>query len=185
MEESDKLFRFSVAEIGPGEANAIRRASMNSTATFAVEKVTMYENSSALFDEYITHRIALIPIKTPAKGYSEDDNILFTLEAEGPKVVYSSELKSTDKEVKVANEKIPIIKLSEGQRLRLEATAVLGKATNHSKFQPGLITYDKVGERYEFYVETFGQMPPRQIINNGLESVRKSLKSLEKEVKGL
>ena len=184
VEDDGKAFRFLLNDAETSEANALRRTAINAVATFAIDKTAFYENTSAMFDEYISHRIGLIPIHTPTKGYGETDEILFTLEAEGPCTVYSGELRSADKEVKVANSKIPIIKLAEGQKVRLDGKARLGTALWHAKFQPGLVTYDQKGEdSFEFYVESFGQMPPREIINKACEIIKEQAKQISKEVK--
>jgi len=159
---------------------------MNSVKTFAIDKVTFYENSSAMFDEYIAHRIGLVPIATPEGRYSEDEEVLFTLDAIGPKTVYSKELETADNSIKVANGNIPIIKLYNDQKLRIDAKAVLGSGYKHVKFQPGLVTYSENGAgSFEFYVETFGQMPPKDIMKRTLETMREELKEVEKIVKKL
>ncbi len=182
-EENERSISFVLTDATDSEANAIRRACVSFVKVFAIDSVTVYENSSVMFDEYIAHRVGLVPIATPTKGYGDDDQILFTLEAEGPKTVYSSELKSSDKEVKVANGAIPLIKLAAGQRLRLEGKAVLGTAARHAKFQPGIVTYGKEGDGFKFYVETFGQMTHRQMINNGLDAIGRGLKAVSKQLK--
>lgn len=182
--DNGKAFSFALKDAKNSQANALRRMAINHVKCFAIDTVTFYENSSAMFDEFIAHRIGLIPINTPTSGYSDEDEILFTLEATGPKTVYSGELESKDKEVKVANESIPIIKLAAEQRLRIDCKAVMGEGVKHAKFQPGLVTYDQADERtFNFYVETFGQMPPKEIINKALSSIKDELKAIEKEVK--
>ncbi|MGC8478851.1 MAG: DNA-directed RNA polymerase subunit D [Candidatus Micrarchaeia archaeon] len=184
IESSEKAFRFMLNDVDVSYANALRRAAINSVETFAIDKITFYENTSSMFDEYIAHRIGLVPIVTPLKGYDEKDEILFTLEATGPKTVYSRDLVSPDKNVKVANENIPIMKLANEQRLRLEGKAVLGTALKHAKFQPGLATFEPKGEdKFEFYVESFGQMPPKEIINKACSKLIEGVKEIEKGVK--
>jgi len=179
LENTPFAVRFSVSGIGAAEANALRRIAMGSVPTFAIDSVTFYENTSAMFDEYLAHRIGLVPILTPSKGYDENDEIMFSLEAEGPCTVYSSDLKSTDKSVKVANEKIPLIKLAEGQRIKLEGKAVMRTGSKHAKFQPGLATYKQLDNGdYEFYVESFGQMPAPEIVNKALAILAKQLKEV-------
>ncbi len=186
LEDNDNNFSFTLKDSSNAFANSVRRIALNGVQTFAIDKITFYENSSAIFDEYISHRIGLVPITTPQKGYSEKDEILFSMEDTGPKTVYSSELKSADKEVMVANDSIPIIKLGEEQRIRIEAKAVLGTALNHAKFQPGLVTYDqKQDGSFDFYVESFGQMPPRQIIIKALDVIEEEIKELDKKLKKL
>jgi DNA-directed RNA polymerase subunit D len=186
LEDSKASMSFTIKDCTNGYANALRRISMNSIPTFAIDRVTFYENSSAIFDEYIAHRIGLVPITTPQKGYGEKDEILFTLEATGPKTVYSSELVTSDNDVKVANDKIPIIKLGDDQRLRIEAKAVMGTALKHAKFQPGLATFDqKDASTFQFYIESFGQMPPRQILNKAFDVIEEEISDIEKKVKKL
>ncbi len=185
LEDNNNVFRFALKDANNAYANALRRMAMSHVKCFAIDKITFYENTSALFDEYIAHRIGLVPLVTPASGYSDTDEILFTLEATGPKTIYSRDLESSDKEVKVQNGNIPLIKLAQDQRLRIECKAVLGEGIKHAKFQPGIVTYEQVGDVFNFYVETFGQMPPRQIVSKALDALRSSLKELEKEAKKL
>jgi DNA-directed RNA polymerase subunit D len=156
---------------------------INSVACFAIDSVTLYENSSTMFDEYISHRVGMVPILTP-KGYDEKDEILFTLDSEGPGIILSKELKSTDKGVKVANDNIPIIKLSEGQKLRLDGKAILRTTKKSAKFQAGLITYKAINDKeFDFYVESFGQMPPTEILERALNIISSNVKEVYKELK--
>ncbi len=186
LEDNGSTLRFTLKDAANAYANAIRRIATGSVSTFAIDTVTFYENSSVMFDEYIAHRIGLIPITTPAKGYTEKDEVLFTLEAEGPKTVYSKDIASADKEVKVANDAIPVIKLAEEQTIRIEGKALMGIGAKHAKFQPGLVTYDQKGDStFEFYVESFGQMPSRQIINKAFDVIEEQLRELFAKVKKL
>ena len=182
-EESQQKAKFSISGVGVGVANALRRTAMNSVNTFAIDRVSFYENSSAMFDDYIAHRIGLVPIRTPTKGYNKTDEILFTFEASGPKTVYSGDMQSSDADVTVANPSIPLMKLAESQRLRVEGKAVLGSGSRHSKFQPGIISYGQEGEGvFDFYVESFGQMPSREIVNKACEIIKDELKEVKKAI---
>ncbi len=177
---------FTLSGARSGIANAVRRGISGSVACFAIDRITFYENTSSMFDEYIAHRIGLVPIATPASGYNEKDEILFTLEATGPTTVYSKSLESADKEVEVANEKIPIIKLGPEQKLRVECKAVMGTGAKHSKFQPGLVTYEETGDdSFSFQVEAFGQMSPAEMVNKAVAALRDELKEVEKNAKKL
>jgi len=183
IENSPKVMRVDVSGISYGFANAIRRAAISGVGCFAIDVVTFYENTSALFDEYISHRIGLVPILTP-KDYGEKDEIVFSLEAEGPATVYSKEMKSSDKNVKVANDSIPIIKLAEGQRLRVDGKAVIGSGSKSAKFQPGIVTYKtKNGKDFEFYFESFGQIPANEIMKRALDIINAGLKEVHKDLK--
>src|SRR5271155_708088 len=151
LETNEESIKFKLSDTNYSFANAFRRAMINEVGTLAIDTVTFYDNSSAMFDEYIAHRIGLIPITTP-KDYDEKDEVVFSLSAEGPGIVYSKELISTSKGVKVANERVPIIKLAEGQKLKVDGKAIFSDAMKSSKFQPGLITYKTLDDsKFEFY----------------------------------
>ncbi len=184
IEEGKDSIRLSIKGVGVELANAIRRSSINSVETFAIDTVTFYENSSSMFDEYIAHRIGLIPIKTP-KGFHKDDKIMFSLESEGPKTVMSGELISEEKEVGVVYDNIPIIKLDKGQRLRVECSAVMENARKHAKFQPGITSYEQEDSIFKFYIESFGQIPPKEIIKRACDTLIEEMKEVSKVSKKL
>ncbi len=183
IENLPGVVRIDVSGITYALANAIRRIATASVGCFAVDSVTFYENSSAMFDEYIAHRIGLVPLLTP-KGYGETDSVVLSLESDGPGTVYSKDLKSSDKEVTAANGNIPIIKLADGQRIRADCKAVLGAGSRSAKFQPGIISYKaKNDSDFEFYIESFGQMQSVEIARRALDIISSDLKEIHKELK--
>ncbi|MCL5675140.1 MAG: DNA-directed RNA polymerase subunit D [Candidatus Marsarchaeota archaeon] len=184
LEDTPLTYRFKISDTSYNFANALRRVAISSVGCLAIDKVTFYENTSSIFDEYIAHRIGLVPILTPS-NYDEKDEVIFSLSAEGPVTVYSKDLKSADKSAKVANENIPIMKLAEGQSLRLEGKAILGVGSKSSKFQPGIISYKSMDNEseFEFFVESYGQMPAHEIIKRALNIISSSVKEVHKELK--
>ncbi len=184
LESSPFALRLKVSGATFNFANALRRSAMSSVPCMAIDKVTFYENTSAMFDEYIAHRLGLIPVTTP-KDSKSGDEVLLSLTEEGPKTVYSKDLKSSDKVVKVANPDIPIIKLAEGQKIRLDAKAIVGSGVKSSKFQPGLATYkaNDSGDEFEIYIESFGQIPAPEILSRTLDIISADVKEITKELK--
>lgn len=181
-EKANKI-EFSVEGISIAFANAIRRYSMSRTPIMAIDHITFYDNTSWIFDEYISHRLGMLPISTPDK-IAENTEVIFTLDQTGPKVVYSSDLKSSDKEIQVAKEQIPILTLNENQRLRLESKAVVGYGTKHGKFQAGIVTYEIAGEnKFKMKVETFFQMKPVEVLIRGCNRLEDDLSQVAKELK--
>lgn len=152
LEGGENRARILLENANPSYANALRRAMLSEVPTLAIEEVIIYENTSSLYDEILAHRLGLVPIRTDLRRFNFREEcvckgagcanctLTLTLEEEGPKVVYSHDLKSPDPELTpVAG--IPIIKLGKGQRLRLEAEAVLGRGKEHAKWQPGVVGY--------------------------------------------
>lgn len=147
----DTAVRFTLAGASPAFANALRRAMISDVPTLAIEDVRIYDNTSALFDEMLAHRLGLIPIKTdlaayiPRAGCSCDGagctgcTVTYTLSAEGPKMVMSGDLIPQDPKAVPVQDNIPIVKLVKGQKLVLEAKAVVDTGKVHAKWQPTLV----------------------------------------------
>jgi DNA-directed RNA polymerase subunit D len=139
--------RFVVSGIDVSIANALRRAMVADVPKLAIEEVTVYDNTSALFDEMVAHRLGLVPIPTDlnmlnfreqcvCKGEGcPNCTVLYTLSKEGPGTVYSGDLQPTDRKWEVKDKRIPLVKLLSGQRVMLEATAILGISGSHAKWQ--------------------------------------------------
>jgi len=179
---TDKELSFAASGVSVALMNALRRLAMSSLPVFGIDKVTFYENDTSLFDEYVANRIGLVPIKTP-EGYKAGESVLFSLDKSTAGTVHSKALKSSDAKVAVANNDIPIIKLSEGQQLRLEAQARLGTAKEHARFQPGLIAYGKEGDEFAVTVESFGQMKAKEMVVRAAEMIEEKLGELKEAVK--
>jgi len=95
----------------------------------------------------------LVVFKTDLKSYFEQErckcenagcarcNLLMTLDIEGPEAVYAEHIKSQDPKVVAKHPKTLIVKLLEGQKIKLIATAKLGSGKEHIKFSPGSVYY--------------------------------------------
>jgi len=147
----DSLARFTLSGASPAFANAFRRAMIGEVPTLAIEDVRIYDNTSALFDEMLAHRIGLIPIKTDLQTYTTQEKCscggagcpactsTYTLSVEGPRTVTSSDLIPQDPKAAPVYGNIPIVKLIKGQKLVIEARATLNTGRAHAKWQPTLV----------------------------------------------
>lgn len=137
IEVTNDSLSFLIKGTSPAFANSLRRCMMAEVPTFAIDEVAIHENSSVLYDEILASRLGLIPLKTNLNSYEISEKPLVTLVLEkGDETVYSADLISDDPEIRPASEKIPIVKLKGGQRIKLECFARLGKGKDHAKFQP-------------------------------------------------
>jgi len=147
----DSLARFTLSGASTAFANAFRRAMIGEVPSLAIEDVRIYDNTSALFDEMLAHRLGLIPIKTDLSVYSTQAacscggagcpgcTATYTLSVEGPRMVTSSDLIPQDPGAAPVYDNIPIVKLTKGQKLVIEARAVLNIGREHAKWQPTLV----------------------------------------------
>ncbi|MBN1169413.1 DNA-directed RNA polymerase subunit D [Candidatus Micrarchaeota archaeon] len=178
----ENRIEFLASDVQIEFANMIRRYTISRVPVLAIDNVTFYDNTSAFWDEYISHRLGLLPVITPEK-LPKNAEILFSLDAEGPKTVYTADFTSTDEEIKVAKNNIPIATLGPQQRLRLEGKAVLGTATTHAKFQAGLVGYGEEEKGLRMFVESFFQMQPSEVLIRGCNSIISDLNDLESALK--
>jgi DNA-directed RNA polymerase subunit D len=159
-------------------ANMLRRYSISMVPVLAMDTITFYDNNTAFWDEYLAHRLGLLPVTTP-ENLPKDVEIVFSLDAEGPKMVYSSELKSTDKGITIAQDKIPLVTLGSGQLIKLEGKAILGTGKTHAKFQSGLVSYGEEGKGMRFVVESFYHMEPMDVLKRGCDAIEGNLEDIE------
>ncbi|WP_178916999.1 DNA-directed RNA polymerase subunit D [Natronomonas gomsonensis] len=184
IDRDDRSARFLVRGVTPAFANGIRRAMLADVETLSIDTLRVIENSSVMFDEQIALRLGLVPLTTP-DDYEPGDTVTLAIDVEGPATAYSGDLVSSDEQVQPAEENVPIIELKEGQRLELEADAVLGRGKDHAKHQGGVAVgyrhlqrVEVVGEKGEFedeepeiirgVIEEDGELVPTEEFDNDL-----------------
>jgi DNA-directed RNA polymerase subunit D len=152
LEKNETNIRLAIKEVDVPLMNALRRIALAEVPSMAIDEVVMIENSSILQDEMVAHRLGLTPLKTDLDSYNLPEEcecqsefgcalcrVTLTMDAEsndGTRTVYSGELVSENPSIIPVSDKVPIIKLAKGQKLKLEAYARLGKGKNHAKWQP-------------------------------------------------
>ena len=166
--------------------NAIRRVVMQDVPTLAIEDVSIYENDSVVFDEFLAHRLGMLPIKSSAKGYKVGDGVKLVLEKEGPCTVYSKDIKSTDPKVEVADKKVPLLKLVKKGKVKLEMKAVMQSGREHAKWQPAVISFEQDEKEegcFRLMVEPSGSLSTREILEKAAAILQTKIKELENEMK--
>ena len=158
LKRSEMELEVLVEGINAAFANGLRRTMISEVPTMCIEDVEVFENSSSLYDEMIAHRLGLIPLKTDLESYVLPEecvcggegcsscSLMFILDREGPGIVYSGDLQSEDPRIFPVSDDIPIVELAEGERVRMECTARLGRGLEHAKWQPGVISYKNLYE---------------------------------------
>jgi DNA-directed RNA polymerase subunit D len=150
-------------------ANALRRVCLNGVPVFAIDTVDVIENSSVLPDEGLAHRLGLIPLKTDLSRFNEPSKcdcqsetgcsnckvmlVLDSGDSDVTRTVLSNELSSEDDSITPTSDKIPIVELAPGQRIKVECYARLGRGTEHAKWNAANVSMltetDKEDERIQ------------------------------------
>jgi len=150
---------FILKNSSPAIANALRRTMLNDIPKMAIDKVEFhlgpimmddkeYESVTPLFDEIVAHRLGMIPVPTDHKLFTFQDKcvcggegcpgctIMYSLNKIGPCTLLSGDMMPLgDPSLAVKDQFIPIVELTDGQAVLIYATAVMGRASNHVKWQ--------------------------------------------------
>jgi DNA-directed RNA polymerase subunit D len=140
----------------------------------------------------IAQRVGLIPLSTDLKTYSIKSECKcdgkgcarceasFVLEKSGPATVYSGDMKAQDSKVKPVFDNIPITKLGNGQKIKVEMFARLGFMSEHAKFQCSLASYKQKDDGdFDFFVESYNNVPARDIVEIAIENLEKRVGEFE------
>ena len=122
--------------------NMIRRTIIADVPTMAIDLVYFETQSSPVNDQVLTHAIGLLPVFADPRKYVEKQNctcdmgcpdceIEFTLDVEGPKVVYSHDFHSS---IGTLMPNIFLIVLEAGNKIKLTCKAHKNKPSVHTKW---------------------------------------------------
>jgi len=156
---------FILSKTDTSIANALRRIMIAEVSTMAIDLVELENNTSVLHDEFIAHRLGLIPLtssKMDKFNYTRECTCIercphcsvefklsVTCTEEGTRDVTSQDLFSQDPDVvpvdafggeesdqQRSDSGILIVKLRKGQELKLKAIAKKGVGKEHAKWSP-------------------------------------------------
>ncbi|MDH2901169.1 MAG: DNA-directed RNA polymerase subunit D [archaeon] len=202
LESSPSKIRIRLKGIDRAYANAIRRVAISQVPTMAIDDVVILENSSVMFDELVSHRMGLIPLKTDLDRFNLPEDcdcknalgcskcrVLLVLDAEASdriRTVTSGDLISEDPESKPVSDNIPIVKLAPGQKIKLEAYARLGKGSEHAKWQPtsaSVLLETAKPDEFELYIESVGSLSAPEIFTRAIQRIQQSLTEISAQIK--
>src|SRR5712692_6972213 len=204
LSKEQETLRFVLSGVKPAFANALRRIMVSEVPVMAIDDVMILENNSVMYDEILAHRLGLIPITTDLESYNLPEectckselgcskcraSLSLEIEASDPvEVVYSSHLKPENPEIRPVSDKIPIVKLATGQRVKLEAFARLGKGRTHAKWQPvsaATYSYDEKAANFTFLVESTGALSPERIVLEAARIIGAKSSDFQQQIGGI
>jgi len=171
---------YLIKDSSPAYVNSLRRFCMDYVPTLAIEDVEIVKNDSFLYDEFIAHRLGLIPLTTDLSSYnlaesgeeiSAMNSVNLILKESGQGYICVKQLQSKDPKIKPAFDDIQITYLIEGQEIEINALAVMGQGKIHQKWSPANIYFSyepvvKVNNKSSMLSDCISKFPP-QVIKDG------------------
>lgn len=211
LNKKNNVLRLEISKEPLYYLNSLRRIFMNEIPIMAVDELDIKNNTSVMYDEVLAHRVGLIPLITDVKSYSVPEEctckgagcakcqVQLTLNVKGPGIIYSKDLVAKDPKIKSVYPEMPIVKLLDEQEVEFSAIAKLGFGKDHAKHSSGLIFYkhkdldkasenvdvEKLKDDFEFIIESWGQLSPEKIVEEGINRFDKQISDFEVLIKGI
>ena len=150
----DDKCTFTLVDGTDAMANAIRRTLLMDVPVLATDTVRILTNSSSFPDEYIAHRIGLVPLS----GALESS--VLCLDVTGPAQVLAGDLTSPDRAVQVVAADTLLVELLEDQKLHLEAHVVVGTGKRHARWCAAVAPAYRLQTRGVDFCECFCEDTP-------------------------
>lgn len=149
---TDRVLEFDLVNVDCSFANALRRILIGEVPTLAVKEIILRDNDSVFPDEFLAHRLGLVPLRADPEMFefvdgdlTERNSLRFSLEVEnsGRDVmnVYSDDIRwmpqgNQSSEVgEVGFEKgVLMFKLAPGQKINAELICTKNTGKTHAKW---------------------------------------------------
>ncbi|MDR3206219.1 MAG: DNA-directed RNA polymerase subunit D, partial [Candidatus Methanoplasma sp.] len=159
IEMEERRGKFILKNSSPAMANALRRTMLSDIPKMAIDKVEFhlgpimsgdreYESVTPLFDEIVAHRLGMVPVPTDHELFTFKDQcscggegcpsctLMYSLNKIGPCTILSGDMIPLgNPDLGVKDEFIPVVEITDGQAVLIYATAVMGTAKEHVKWQ--------------------------------------------------
>ena len=176
--------------------NSLRRVILAEVPTIAFDKIIINKNDSVLHNEFLQHRLELIPIIShnienfpdirdeKCKNCTLDYKLKIKCNQQ-QLPVFSTNIKKiiSDSNIIPYNTDIWIVTLTKGQEIDCDLIARKGIAKEHTKWQAVSIAscyeIDDIPQNIMFYIETIKTLKPEDIIYTAIDVLINKLKDIE------
>jgi DNA-directed RNA polymerase subunit D len=161
VELKPRELRLEFSSASAAKVNAIRRTLLSDVPNLALEDIEFhlgpirdeasgkdYDSSTSMFDEGVALRLGLLPIPTDLGQFRRKADctcggqgcphcqMMYSIDKKGPCTVYARDITPLgDATMAILEPEVPIVRLGARQALLAYATAVVGSAREHAKWQ--------------------------------------------------
>ena len=168
VQEREDLLVLRLSHTHVDLVNGLRRSILNHVPTAAISTVHVLSNHSVMADEFLSHRLGLVPLVCPADPETDVAKEPFVLEARGPCLVTSGRLRHPS--LRVVDPHVPLVLLGDKQEIRLRAFARWGTGQEHARFSPAAPVFYRFVPRVEVAdIEDWGALQracPRRVFQD-------------------
>lgn len=152
ISRTENTLQFDLINCHPSIANTLRRIMISKVPTMAIHEVQVYENNTVFPDEYIAHKLGLIPLMVDAQNFkflSDEENFtnVLNFKIEKTNNTDSNSLLTSDdiKFVPVEGQEyfdvhfkpnVMICKMAPGNEIKMTLKATKGTGEVHAKWSP-------------------------------------------------
>lgn len=161
IELKEDMIKFLLTDTDYSVANALRRVMISEVPTMAIDMVEIQANSTVLSDEFLSHRLGLVPLTSsdvPQYRYQRDCQCTTEGGCNHCQVTFDLDVKNTNDEVlnvtsrdligdtrhtvgpvdysNTNDDNILLVKLGKNQHIRCKCVAIKGIGKEHAKWSP-------------------------------------------------
>lgn len=166
--------------------NAIRRSILSKVAGIGIDTVTFHSNSSVFWDEYIAHRMGMLPIRELESSTAEGTLTLCEKnETSEVQMVTAHALRSDS--FAPMHPDTPLLYLSPNTEIHLVAHVRAKCGRDHMRFCPAFTSISpKTGGGAVLTVECHGDRDPRDVLSASVGMIEDELSAfLKRDVHNL
>ncbi len=181
LKKSDEEIVCELKNTSSAFVNALRRILMNEVPVIVIDSVSVFGKTKITYpEEWLAHRIGLCPVKQTLKDIESQSNISamkFTLEVEGPRTVYAKDIKG----VEITYPEIMIIKLRDGETLKLEGNCKVSIGEQHAKAKAAHVYYkfDENTKTFTLRIVSMGQLTAEEILQSAFDVFKQKVENVE------
>ena len=154
-----------VLDGGVGFCNAVRRAMLNDLVAWAPYEVLVRENTSCETDEYLAHRLGLLPVRRTGNGAE------MRLSAKGPATVRASALGGSAFECLHGD--AVVMELDSGQEIDVVVRYDQQRGAKHARYAGvAAVGMEKVDRtRHRIRYEVIDDRTPASVVEDALDAL--------------